>query len=84
MSYATSFFLYEKKRSHFVPVLGEPATFTVTVTPQRNLPLDLYILIDVSSSMREELNTVQAISTLIGEGYACVDVSHFVPVTVLL
>ena len=46
--------------------LGDSQEFKVSVTPQRNLPLDLYILIDLSASMMEELDTLQNISTLIG------------------
>ena len=38
----------------------------MTVTPQPNLPLDLYILIDLSGSMGEELATVQNIASQIG------------------
>ena len=46
---------------------GDPQTFTVSVTPQRNLPLDFYILIDLSGSMENELNTVKSISSRIGK-----------------
>ena len=46
--------------------LGEPETFTVTVTPLRNLPLDLYVLIDLSASMEEELNSLKNVAGDIG------------------
>ena len=48
-------------------VPGEPLTFTVNVTTLRNLPLDLYILMDLSNSMARELDTVKAIAGQIGE-----------------
>lgn len=49
---------------------GEPQTFTVQVTPRRDLPLDLYVLMDLSNSMRNELQLVRAITGQIGElGY---------------
>jgi len=47
--------------------LGEPQTFTVSVTPLRDLPLDLYILMDLSNSMSDELMSVKEISGQIGE-----------------
>ena len=48
-------------------VPGEPVTFTVNVTTLRNLPLDLYILMDLSNSMSDELDTVKSIAGQIGE-----------------
>jgi len=48
-------------------VPGEPLTFTVNVTTLRNLPLDLYILMDLSASMADDLDTVKAIAGQIGE-----------------
>ena len=50
---------------YYVP--GEPLTFTVNVTTLRNLPLDLYILMDLSGSMADELSTVKAIADQISE-----------------
>lgn len=58
---------------HFVPLfVGDPVSFNVTVTPQRNLPLDLYILIDLSESMTDELTTIQSIASRISEHVAYV------------
>jgi len=48
-------------------LLGEPQTFTIQVTPLRDLPLDLYILMDLSNSMSDELQSVKDISDQIGE-----------------
>ena len=48
-------------------VPGEPLTFTVNVTTLRNLPLDLYILMDLSNSMSDELDAVKAIAEQISK-----------------
>ena len=48
-------------------VVGVPQTFTVSVTALRNLPLDLYILMDLSFSMSDELNTVKSVADQIGK-----------------
>ena len=48
-------------------LLGEPQTFRIQVTPLRDLPLDLYILMDLSNSMSDELQSVKDISGQIGE-----------------
>ena len=45
--------------------LGDPQSFKVTVTPQRDLPLDLYILMDLSSSMNLELETIKIVASSI-------------------
>ena len=42
-------------------------TFPVNVTTLRNLPLDLYILMDLSGSMTDELDAVKAIAAQISE-----------------
>ena len=48
----------------FLP--GEPHTFSVTVTPLRDQPLDLYILIDLSASMGEHLAALKQSAGNIG------------------
>ena len=50
---------------------GEPQSFEVRVTPQRNLPLDLYVLSDLSGSMEDELEALQAVAGDIGECGVC-------------
>ena len=45
---------------------GEPRTFSVSVTPLRNLPLDLYVLSDLSGSMGENLRALKQIGGNIG------------------
>jgi len=47
--------------------VGEPQTFTIQVTPLRDLPLDLYILMDLSNSMSDELQSVKDISDQIAQ-----------------
>ena len=46
--------------------VGVPQTFTVTVTPLRNLPLDLYVLIDLSPSMMDDLDSLKTLAGDIG------------------
>ena len=48
-------------------MVGVPTTFTVSVTALRNLPLDLYILMDLSFSMSDELDTVKSVADQIGK-----------------
>lgn len=45
---------------------GEPQTFTVSVTPQANYPLDLYILMDLSASMSDDLDSISRLSVQLG------------------
>lgn len=45
----------------------DPLTLRVYVTTIRNIPLDLYILFDVSQSMREEIAAIQGVSDAISE-----------------
>ena len=40
---------------------GEPQSFTVQVTPNSDYPLDLYILMDLSNSMQDDLEMVRAL-----------------------
>ena len=57
--------------SPFHNILGKPQSFHVTITPLRNLPLDLYVLIDLSASMIEEFNALKAVSGDIGIASVC-------------
>ena len=41
---------------------GESITFTATVKPAPNFPLDLYYLMDLSHSMRDDLNNLRGLS----------------------
>ena len=57
--------------------VGEPQTFPVHVTALRNLPLDLYILMDLSRTMGSVLNNIKMVSSNISKSatvlsvYAC-------------
>lgn len=42
-------------------MLGEPVTFTLHVQPARNYPLDVYLLMDLSYSMRDDLSNLQSL-----------------------
>lgn len=41
-------------------------TFVVKVRPMENFPLDLYLLADMSFSLRDDLNTMKTIASDIG------------------
>ena len=55
---------------------GEPQTFTVRVSPSANYPLDLYILMDLSSSMSDDLNMVKSLSSQLGEWNSAPPLPH--------
>lgn len=42
---------------------GQPQTFQLTVRPARNFPIDLYLLMDLSFSMRDDLQNLQSLSS---------------------
>ena len=46
---------------------GHKETFTVTVTPAPDIPLDVYILMDFSASTRDDLQVLQQIAHQIGQ-----------------
>ena len=54
---------------------GEPQTFQLSVRPQQNYPLDFYILMDLSSSLGDDLQTIQGIAPDIGE-WSCSLISN--------
>ena len=41
---------------------GEPQTFTLSVKPARNYPLDMYFLMDLSASQSPDLVTLRNLS----------------------
>lgn len=41
-------------------------TFTLQVRPARNYPLDVYLLMDLSASMADDLVNLQGLGTQIG------------------
>lgn len=47
-------------------MIGEPVTFNVSVKPAPNFPLDLYLLMDLSYSMRDDLNNLKELGSQIG------------------
>ena len=46
---------------------GHKETFTVTMTPAPDIPLDVYILMDFSASTRDDLQVLQQIAHEIGD-----------------
>ena len=47
-------------------ILGEAVKFSLSVQPAMNYPLDLYLLMDLSFSMSDDLLNVQALASDIG------------------
>ena len=45
---------------------GEPQSFCIQVNSSANYPLDLYILMDLSGSMANDLVTLQSLSNSLG------------------
>lgn len=46
---------------------GEPVTFNLSVRPAPNFPLDLYLLMDLSYSMRDDLDNLKGLGSEIAE-----------------
>ncbi|CAB4036485.1 integrin beta-6 isoform X1 [Paramuricea clavata] len=42
--------------------VGEPITFTLTIEPSANYPVDFYILMDLSATMDDDLNTLKKLA----------------------
>ena len=55
----------------FLCFLGQPQSFTVSVRPADNFPVDLYLLIDKSFSMNDDLQNLKSLSSQLGI-YICV------------
>ncbi len=45
---------------------GEPVTFNLSIQPAANYPLDLYLLMDLSYSMRDDLDNLKQLGNQIG------------------
>ena len=48
---------------------GEPQTFTLSVEPAKNYPLDMYFLMDLSGSQASDLDSLEDLSNSISEWY---------------
>ena len=48
---------------------GDPQNFTINVAPQADFPIDLYILMDLTASQQDALNSVRDAIDDIGEWY---------------
>jgi len=53
--------------AYFSP--GQPQSITVSVKPANNFPLDVYLLIDESSSMSDDLQNLRTLSSQLGMFY---------------
>ena len=51
---------------YYITHLGEPVTFNLSVRPAPNFPLDLYLLMDLSYSMRDDLDNLKGLGSEIG------------------
>lgn len=55
---------------------GQPETFTLNVRPARNFPIDLYLLMDLSFSMRDDLDNLKRLGSDLGMLMAGLGVGH--------
>ena len=46
--------------------IGSPVTFEVSVKPANNFPIDLYLLMDLSASMSDDLENLKTLGRLLG------------------
>ena len=64
---------------------GEPQTFTLSVKPARNYPLDMYFLMDLSGSMAPDLDSLRNLSGSIGEYiFSMIDMKLLIDHTLIL
>ena len=61
-------------------LVGQPQSVSLRVRPAAVFPLDVYFLMDFSSSMEDDLVTLQSIAGDIGEPLKCVYVCTYVHV----
>ena len=48
------------------PFVGEPIEFPITVQPARNFPVDIYLLMDLSFSMNDDLENLKLLGAQLG------------------
>ena len=49
----------------FALFLEEPLTFTISVKPAKDYPVDLYYLMDLSATMRDDLDQIKKLGSQI-------------------
>ena len=59
-------FLSEDLTHCFLPVQGSSEKFPVTVRPVNNFPIDIYLLMDLSFSMEDDLANLKRLGTQLG------------------
>ena len=52
--------------THNMTHTGAPITFPLQVRPARNFPIDLYLLMDLSFSMRDDLDNLKRLGADLG------------------
>ena len=52
--------------THMYTHTGEPITFPLSIRPARNFPFDLYLLMDLSFSMRDDLDNLKRLGANLG------------------
>ena len=51
----------------FHPFSGQPQSFTVSVRPANNFPADIYLLMDHSFSMEDDLENLRKLASQLGK-----------------
>ncbi len=52
--------------THTYTHTGAPISFPLTVQSARNFPVDVYLLMDLSSSMRDDLENLKRLGSSVG------------------
>ena len=62
--------------THILTHTGAPVTFPLSVRPARNFPIDLYLLMDLSFSMNDDLNNLKRLGSQLGMYIGGISHSH--------
>ena len=63
--------MYIQRTTYTHIYTGAPITFPLRVRPARNFPIDLYLLMDLSFSMRDDLDNLKQLGADLGTLYMC-------------
>ena len=64
---AAIIFLHHTELTSCLLLLDTPHTEDIVVTPAQSFPVDLYVLIDLSQTMADDLTTLRRISEKLGK-----------------
>ena len=67
MSELFHYFIVRLTMFFVITVVGEPQTFQLNVRPASNFPLDVYLLMDLSGSMNDDLDNLKRLGSQLGE-----------------